>query len=137
MYQGTIYCVIPLHHPPHSAGTESNRGLRLPKQFCVMLIVPYYVIYYTSIFNSHTPLHGGSKRPAAWAVWGSHPCLLCDGGGGRIRTDAYVVLETTALPLGYSPIMLSAKDCFVKTQPIQFNNGMVGVFSIVSGRFKN
>ena len=60
-----------------------------------------------------------------------------DGGGGRIRTDAYVVLETTALPLGYSPIMLSAKDCFVKTQPIQFNNGMVGVFSIVSGRFKN
>ena len=41
--QGTLYCVIPLHHPPHSAGTESNRGLRLPKQICVMLIVPFYL----------------------------------------------------------------------------------------------
>ena len=43
MYQGTIYCVIPLHHPPHSAGTESNRGLRLPKQSCIMLIVPLFI----------------------------------------------------------------------------------------------
>ena len=59
------------------------------------------------------------------------------GGGGRIRTDAYVVLETTALPLGYSPIMLSAKYWFIKTQPIQFNDCLVGIFSIIGGRFKN